>query len=997
MAMLFRFAMRLHKGLIGQWDEAFHRHWDQAVRNSSCLRAAILRALKVEVGYLEGFDSLAILWDIAAFYDSIRLCDLVRLGLERSFPPLLLRLSLFGHCGPRAFKERQFIGPWLQVTDLSIVAGCVSSVSHTRNLLYNILEDMHRAYQPVQITTWVDDCPQVHVGDLAILENHAPEAAIHFATLLSKRGFAISPKTTIISSNTSTAKVVQHKLKAKNISVRVSDNGRDVGVDYAGGSRRRITLQATRLGKARAGGRVLQKMIKTCQNFKKLVFTGVRTRLYGFPIQGAAPTTVAHARSAVCHPLGLRKPGGCLTVGLALAGMSHKDPALTMPLENVLEFALGHASSSHKLSTARVWQEKAVDLAGKGRWAKVHGPMASAAATLLDFEWEIPSIDLWISPDAVHWDIDFADQNLEGMLREVVGHYMQMAIWHKAKACDSGEIPDLTEVRALMKRGKAANDHRSVYWLDAVVQGGADTSFSRYAIFEEGLVKCSCCGEIVEDSIWQHLCYFCQAQLDDSNLQDPEVVSRGQDDLGNGTRYSLWLRGLRPLDMPDPLTADYMFTNSWGQCRLDVEGLILGSDGTGGEHARDPRSRRCCFGAAVIKVAAHQFTLVGTAYGTVCGKQTVPRSEMRGLLHMLHYTKGDAIIVIDNKQVVDTFSKGLRARPKYNGLLWSAIFKAAKLRVAHGFGKLTALWTRSHLSFDVAVAHGTDPFVWTINHIADHVADRAAASSQLPEENIMLRADASSLVFRILKRQVKIAVKLSSVDGSRFTKPPVDPKAFNKVKLASQWAREAGHILNASGRCVSCGLLCVGSRKSIAYLEACLHLPCLGSTNSGDLKLHHVPKVGSDWWLCHGLQVHCSHTIASHFSLKVHFCTRCGHFGPPGGKSPGLKNRCKPPSKTGKQALRNIHKSRWPAYKGKTKKKVLTSSRPCLTRFAKLFKDRRIRAALGSSIVPSLNSFSATSESSLNSCATPSGITQGGTAGKTFGHQKTFGPACEHA
>ncbi len=43
MAMLFRFAMRLHKGLIGQWDDAFHGHWDEAVRNSFCLRAAILR------------------------------------------------------------------------------------------------------------------------------------------------------------------------------------------------------------------------------------------------------------------------------------------------------------------------------------------------------------------------------------------------------------------------------------------------------------------------------------------------------------------------------------------------------------------------------------------------------------------------------------------------------------------------------------------------------------------------------------------------------------------------------------------------------------------------------------------------------------------------------------------------------------------------------------------------------------------------------------------
>ena len=236
-------------------------------------------------------------------------------------------------------------------------------MSHTRHLLYNILDEMHKSYQPVEIKTWVDDCPQVHVGDTAILENHAPKAAIHFATLLGKRGFTISPKTTTISSNTKTAKVVQSKLKAKGISVQLAACGRDVGVDFAGGGRRRVNLQVSRLAKTKAGGRVLAKMVKSCKEFKKLVFTGVRSRLYGFPVQGAAPTTVAHARNAVCHPLGgVHKPEGCLTTGLALAGLSHKDPALTMPTENVVEFAVGHAASSRKLSTARVWQEKAVDL-----------------------------------------------------------------------------------------------------------------------------------------------------------------------------------------------------------------------------------------------------------------------------------------------------------------------------------------------------------------------------------------------------------------------------------------------------------------------------------------------------------------------------------------------------------------------------------------------------------------------------------------------------------
>ena len=97
------------------------------------------------------------------------------------------------------------------------------------------------------------------------------------------------------------------------------------------------------------------------------------------------------------------------------------------------------------------------------------------------------------------------------MLREVLGYYFQLSIWHKATACDTGEVPDLTEVKLLLRRGKAAKDHRRVYWLEAVVQGGVDTSFSRYAIFEEGLVTCSCCGDVVEGSIWSTSAIFAES------------------------------------------------------------------------------------------------------------------------------------------------------------------------------------------------------------------------------------------------------------------------------------------------------------------------------------------------------------------------------------------------------------------------------------------------------------------------------------------------------
>ena len=128
---------------------------------------------------------------------------------------------------------------------------------------------------------------------------------------------------------------------------------------------------------------------------------------------------------------------------------------------------------------------------------------------------------------------------------------------------------------------------------------------------------------------------------------------------------------------------------------------------------------------------------------------------------MLIYTKGNAIIVIDDKNVVNTFLKGLRARPKFNGISWSAIFKAARVRSELGFGMLRPIWTRSHLSIDVAIKQGVEPMYWAINHFADHVASRAAATCQLPDADIKLRADESALVVNVLERQVKIPVKLS--------------------------------------------------------------------------------------------------------------------------------------------------------------------------------------------------------------------------------------------
>ena len=74
----------------------------------------------------------------------------------------------------------------------------------------------------------------------------------------------------------------------------------------------------------------------------------------------------------------------------------------------------------------------------------------------------------------------------------------------------------------------------------------------------------------------------------------------------------------------------------------------------------DPKASQPAYGHGNL----HQthFERVGVALGSVPGAQTVPRSEITGLLHALRHTKGDAVIQCDNWSVCRTFSKGPSAK-----------------------------------------------------------------------------------------------------------------------------------------------------------------------------------------------------------------------------------------------------------------------------------------------------------------------------------------------
>ena len=102
----------------------------------------------MEVAVARGFAAVGELRDMSAFFDSIDIANLVEYSLNRGFPCWVLNLSIQVHSASRAFKEGPYVSHFIRPTGTSILAGCGRSISFTENILYNVLEEMHRQYRP---------------------------------------------------------------------------------------------------------------------------------------------------------------------------------------------------------------------------------------------------------------------------------------------------------------------------------------------------------------------------------------------------------------------------------------------------------------------------------------------------------------------------------------------------------------------------------------------------------------------------------------------------------------------------------------------------------------------------------------------------------------------------------------------------------------------------------------------------------------------------------
>ena len=137
-----------------------HDHkYDSALAGCSSLQAAMLRALKIENGAAMMQECALLAWEMDKFYDSIDFGILAEELIKRNFPPELMILGTLAHQAPRVLKVGTCISEAIVSTGNSILAGCQSSVSFARGLLWELIDSLIHAIPR--------NPPWQHVDDLA--------------------------------------------------------------------------------------------------------------------------------------------------------------------------------------------------------------------------------------------------------------------------------------------------------------------------------------------------------------------------------------------------------------------------------------------------------------------------------------------------------------------------------------------------------------------------------------------------------------------------------------------------------------------------------------------------------------------------------------------------------------------------------------------------------------------------------------------------------------
>ena len=198
---------------------------------------------------------VGVLLDIVKFYDSLDPLVVVVQLAKLGFPALHLLLHLQAHWAPRFIVADGLVG--LPITpSRSVLAGSNSSGDIARGYLYAILQLVHDSYRPVELGVHVDDLNLLAIGRQDDVIAQATGATLLVNTLLASIQLQLADKSMVVASTKALADEVVEALASSGLQLKSACCGRDLGVDFTAGARRRIPIfKARQLAGARRANR----------------------------------------------------------------------------------------------------------------------------------------------------------------------------------------------------------------------------------------------------------------------------------------------------------------------------------------------------------------------------------------------------------------------------------------------------------------------------------------------------------------------------------------------------------------------------------------------------------------------------------------------------------------------------------------------------------------------------------------------------------------------
>ena len=771
---------------INSWEDGFAGFWDDAVRNSSCLQAALTRRLFDEVAVLNGEFVIGAYFDIEKFHDMVKIHLLARLALEHGFPIDLLVVDLCFHLGPRILKHNNHCSK-PTVVWRSIVAGSKRSNTLARLILYPILHMLHYKF-PGRVRQYVDDISLVVRGKLAKqVVNETVEISEILFNELTSSGFRVSSKTTLVSSHDTLARAAVLRLKGSGINVVSCRVARDLGVDASGGARRLLPTQAKRIEKAsRKHKRVLalQRWSGATGRLYKPAIWAAGT--YGVEAAGLSENDLAALRTARAQGL-LCKDGQCPLTVLAVAGdKGFADDPLAAMAALVLKawLALWAALPRDRPLLANAWQSVLAKPGAEQGLAlnNVRGPLSTTIAVLQRLGWEPSAPHRWESiptNTSFHFTGVGSQEVLLRHVRESVAKINFEKMAKHTSGSGAADGVDFTVPRKFFKELQVDEAKAGEATLALMVMAGAGWPMARRHAANNAISDiCPRCGDHSETDT--HRFWKCEANLfikDGAVAATQHLAQQAAEDVENQV---FWNRGLAPLSwlqVPPPPESDLLMVIGESEA-LDSDFPVIFTDASGGAFSADPRLRRVGFGIAVVRFDDfHNHSLHFGAFGALPGaEQTVPRGELYAAvvaLRLLPAKKGRPVMLITDclpffETALDD-KKLAKAISSANGDLWE---EWQKMRRKHS-NLILMQWTPSHQTAKELYCGLVNLFKFVGNTFADALAERGAALASVPQNFAKKVQRQDTLSRQVLQRNLAIMKEIVEDPELQYKKPRV--------------------------------------------------------------------------------------------------------------------------------------------------------------------------------------------------------------------------------